>query len=238
MTRARLLLTLVLALCLCLPAASALAKRPGGGGGGSIGLIAPWGNAAYSGGKISVTYSITAASSVPQSAVNAVQAGVDQWNSCFGGSTTFNETIGGTNFSTSDPGCRLSFNGDWRFVRAAAGTTPQVKISIKKGGGNIAGQTFFSADSSGFLNGARVQISGSAFGLANDAHTIWNTSTHELGHVTGLDHSNVSTDLMYPVLNGNVAIGSCEHNGLEALYGSWLPHGLPPALPTQSSVAC
>jgi hypothetical protein len=43
---------------------------------------------------------------------------------------------------------------------------------------------------------------------------------------------------MYPVLNGTVSFGSCEINGVEALYGSWLPSASTPALASTSSVAC
>jgi hypothetical protein len=102
----------------------------------------------------------------------------------------------------------------------------------------IAGQTHLRFDSFGFLSSARVQISGSSFGSANDAQVAWNVAEHELGHVVGLGHSDVSTDLMYPVLNGTVSFGSCEINGAEALYGSWLPSGSAPAPPLSTSVSC
>ena len=207
-----------------------------------IALVAPWENTAYnsSGPLVTVTYTISATNAIPLSAVHGVQAGIDHWNNClFAGSDSFNETLGSDSFSTTDTGCStLSFKGDWHFVLASAGTTPMVKISIRKGGGNIAGQTFFKFDSSGFLDGARVQISGKAFGVPNTAQEVWNVAAHELGHVVGMGHSDVSTDLMFPVINGNVAFESCEISGAEALYGSWLPSAGSPALPSSSTANC
>jgi hypothetical protein len=212
----------------------ALSAAPASATTGSIALIAPWGTAAYSNGVVTVTYSITASPAVPQGARDAVQAAIDHWNNClYNGSNSF--TSG--SFSATDSGCStLSFTGKWHFVPAVAGT-PLVKIAIKKGGGTVAGKTFSNFDSSGFLAGDRVQISGSSFGVSDD-QVVFNTADHELGHVVGLGHSNVTTDLMYPVLNGTVSFGSCEINGVEALYGSWLPSASTPALPSTSSVAC
>jgi hypothetical protein len=205
-------------------------------------LIAPWGSAAYSASapKVTVTYAISASRAVPGSALHGVQAALDHWNNClFSGSNSFSETLGSDSFSSTDSGCStLSFTGEWQFVAAGSGATPLVEISIKKGGGRIAGQTHLGFDSSGFLDSARVQISGSSFGSRNDAHVVWNIAEHELGHVVGLGHSDVSTDLMFPTLNGTVSFGSCEINGAEALYGSWLPSGSVPALPSSTSVSC
>lgn len=205
----------------------------GGGAPNTIALIAPWGSSAYDGSTVTVTYAISAASSVPASAVAAVQAAIDHWNNCVNtGSNAFSETLAGTTFASSDSNCSAH---NWRFAAAGAGASPLVTISVKKGGGMIAGSTKLSFDSAGFLAGARVQISGSSFGSQNDTQTVLDIAEHELGHVVGLGHSTVTTDLMYPILNGTTSFGSCEANGFSALY-PWL--GSTPTLPTQTSVSC
>lgn len=231
MCKAKSLLAVVVAIGVFVPAASASAY--------SIGLLRPWGNAAYNqaGSMITVTYSISAGRGVPTSAFDAVKAGFDHWNSCLSGSNAFSETLDSNTFSTTDSGCpTLSFKGDWRFLSTT--TAPLVKVSIKKGGGNIAGQTRLSYSRSGFIKAATVQISASSFGRPNTSQLVWEIATHELGHVVGLGHSNDPNDLMYPTLNNQVSIGSCEINGAEALYGSWLPDGSAPALPSSGSVTC
>lgn len=114
-------------------------------------------------------------------------------------------------------------------------------ITIKNGGGMIAGQTKLSYDRQGFIKGATVQISGSSFGLANNYSTVYEIVLHELGHAfVGLGHSDDPSDLMYPTLNGTTTIGACEASGFDALYG-WLEAGNPgtgPTLPSGSSVSC
>src|SRR5262249_12640528 len=48
----------------------------------SIGVVAPWGSAVYSGSDtITLTYSISAAKSIPSTAVDAIQQAVDDWAS-------------------------------------------------------------------------------------------------------------------------------------------------------------
>ena len=42
----------------------------------------------------------------------------------------------------------------------------------------------------------KIQISGSAFGLENDAATIQQVAMHEIGHALGLGHHSNESDLM------------------------------------------
>lgn len=186
----------------------------------SIGLIAPWGFAAYNGTSITVTYTISRGRGVPSSAQTDVQSAISQWNSCFGGGS----------------GCR-GIRPKNRFSFSSTSGSPLVTITIKKGGGNVAGSTKLSADSGGFIDAARLQISASSFGSPNTDATIKEIAVHELGHVVGLGHSTDPNDLMYPVLNGVSTFGSCEVNGFNALYSSWLGSSNPQQ-PTQSSVGC
>jgi hypothetical protein len=230
----RSLAAVVSVLAVAIPAAPASAAPD------SIDLIAPRGNAAYDAGthNIAVTYVIVASPTIPASAVHGVQAAIDHWNWCFAGNDSFTETFAPDTFTVTDSGCSgLLFKNHWEFVPPDAGTRALVSIRIKKGGGVVLGQTNLSFDSSGFLDAARMQISGSTFGLANGAQVVWNIAAHELGHVVGLGHSDVETDLMFPSINGTVSFGSCEIDGAEELYGSWLP-GSDPALPSVDPVPC
>jgi hypothetical protein len=130
-------------------------------------------------------------------------------------------------------------SGHFNVQQGSGGVT--VPITIKNGGGNVAGQTKLSHDRQGFLKGATVQISGSSFGLANDYGTVYEIVLHELGHAfVGLGHSTDPADLMYPTLNGSNSIGACEAAGFDALYG-WLEDGKPstgPTLPGAGSTSC
>jgi Matrixin len=194
----------------------------GGGGSGSysIALIAPWGTAAYDGSKITVTYTLGASPGVPATARTAVGNAISSWNSCFGGGSG----CGGITPKT-------------RFMFTATSGSPLLTITIKKGGGVVAGSTKLSFDSSGLIDGARLQISAASFGSPNTTQTVYEIALHELGHVVGLGHSTDPNDLMYPVLNGVTSFGSCEVNGFNALYSSWLGSSSPKS-PAQSSVSC
>lgn len=199
------------------------AHRGGGGGGSggySIGLIAPWGDAALTGtDAITLTYSVSASPTVAQTAINAATAAAQEW----------------AGWVSSHDG-----RGQFTIEQAPAGSAT-VQITIKAGGGKIAGQTKLSYDTQGFIDQATVQISGSSFGLSNDYATVYEITLHELGHAfIGLGHSNDPTDLMYPTINGTTTIGTCESSGFDALYG-WLEDGnasTGPTLPASSSAPC
>ena len=195
----------------------------GGGGGApssySIGLIAPWGPAALTApDTITLSYSVSASSNVSQTAVQAALNAASAW----------------AGWLSSHDG-----SGHFNVQQGTGGVT--VPITIKNGGGTVAGQTKLSYDRQGFIKGATVQISGSSFGLANNYDTVYEIVLHELGHAfVGLGHSTDPTDLMYPTLNGSNSIGTCEAHGFDALYG-WLEDGnaaTGPTRPSGSSTSC
>jgi hypothetical protein len=206
-------------------APSGLADPPpwahgGGGGGYSIGLLAPWGNAVLSGSdSITITYSVSGSRNVPQAAIDAATAAAQTWQ----GWLSSHDRSGTFTVEETSKGSAI------------------VPITIKPGGGRIAGQTKLSYDSQGFIDDATVQISGSSFGLSNDYDTVYEITLHELGHaLVGLNHSDDPKDLMYPTLNGTKTIGPCESSGFDALYG-WLEDGSVSTGPTQpdsNSVGC
>src|SRR5215470_11864861 len=158
----------------------------------TIQLVAPWGNTVYTNtDTITLTYSISAGRKVPQQAVTAVQTAISAWQ---------------TFFSTNQG------SGHFNVTLAAPGTAANVPITIKNGGGNILGQTKFSLDSQGFIKAAPVAISGSSFGLANNAATVTYIAEHEFGHaLVGLGHSDDPADLMFPTIGvSNPGLGACE----------------------------
>ena len=225
-------LRLVLAIVFAVPAAFMAASQASAGpppwahghAGGApssytIGLIRPWGLAALtSPDTVTLSYSVSASRNVSQNAVQAASDAANAW-----------------------AGWLSSHDGSGHFLVQEGGGGATVPITIKNGGGRIAGQTKLSYDRQGFIKGATVQISGSSFGLANDTSTVYEIVLHELGHAfVGLGHSDDPSDLMYPTLNGTTTIGSCEASGFDALYG-WLKDGnsgTGPTLPSATSVSC
>jgi matrixin len=200
---------------LCIAAAVSLVGIAGAAA-FSINLIAPWGPSVYQSSTktITLTYSISASKPVSATATTAASNAASAWATWLGSESHHHFVV----------------------VQAVGGVAT-VPITIKNGGGQIAGSTKLSFDRQGFIAGARVQISGSSFGLANNPDTVYEITLHELGHAfVGLGHSNDPNDLMYPYLNGVTTIGACESSGYSVLY-SWLGSSNP-ILPAVGSVTC
>jgi hypothetical protein len=179
-------------------------------------LIGPWGPSVLTApntDSITLTYSVSAQQQVPTEALDAARQAASDWAawvSSHDGSGTFT-------------------------IEQAVGGTPTVPITIKNGGGVIAGKTKLTLDKQGLIKAASMQISGSNQGLENDPDTVYEITLHELGHAfIGLNHSDDPTDLMYPILNGSMSIGTCEENGSTS--SAWLMDGMVRAPSPQQSV--
>jgi hypothetical protein len=94
----------------------------------------------------------------------------------------------------------------------ARGTGENFKITMKKGGGVIAGMANRKFNRQGFVTSVTLSISLKAFGLPNDQATIGEITRHEAGHALGLSHADFD-DLMDPTVGGVNTISACDVDG-------------------------
>ncbi|HLF70983.1 MAG TPA: matrixin family metalloprotease [Dehalococcoidia bacterium] len=116
-----------------------------------------------------------------------------------------------------------------------------IAITLKKGGGVIAGVTQRSFDrKSSLVKKVTVSISLKAFGRVNDQATIGEVTRHEFGHVLGLGHADSDLDLMDPTVGGYAFIGSCDVTGVTTANNWYFDGnaGTGPAPPSVFSVTC
>jgi hypothetical protein len=96
-------------------------------------------------------------------------------------------------------------------------TKGDIEIHFKKGGGMIAGQALRNFDANGFMTSVRIQISGSAFGTANNVVIVEQVVKHEFAHALGIGHANFAGDLMSTtVQSGTGTISTCDINSVIA----------------------
>lgn len=83
-----------------------------------------------------------------------------------------------------------SNTGLTRFEQADSGTSADITIRVRRGGGQIAGQELTrNSDRDGAANESIVHISGSSFGDFDDAYArTLSVTLHELGHSFQLGH--------------------------------------------------
>lgn len=213
---------------------------------GTLDIGAPWGPAdqdtASAVPRVEVSYTIKANGNVPSEAVDAVEAGVQAWIAAINvreasDSNDWDFDIvpfsDATLPSGSSPGSpvfachRGPDRPDGGGCGDNGGTTddePDIEIQLKKGGGLIAGSAQSSFDNDGFREHVKIQISGSAFGLASDADKVKLITMHELGHAFGLRHHSNDNDLMGPTVGGEDFISECDLDGFEESH-HWLTGG-------------
>lgn len=123
---------------------------------------------------------------------------------------------------------------------APAGAKADITISLKKGGGVIAGMTKRRFDRQWFVKSVTISISLKAFGVANDQDTIGEVARHEVGHALGLGHAHADCDdLMNPTVGGEADISAADVNGVKAAqHWKLVDRSLIPHQPHVSTVAC
>ncbi len=154
-----------------------------------------------------------------------------------GGATTDQNTV---NAAVQDWAAQTYNGHSLELIPVSASTkTANVTITLKSGGGVIAGSTKWRFDGNGFITSVTIQISLKSFGSPNDQATIGEIAKHEFGHALGLNHADFSTDLMSPVLNGVTAISACDVNGVVVAQAwKFVSNSTTPAAPSASSVTC
>jgi hypothetical protein len=156
-----------------------------------------------------ITYSIVG--TTDQDIIDAITAGVEDWEDAIN-------------------------DNDVHFDLVVSGA--EVTIRYKRGGGTVAGSTSRSG-SGGFISGASMSISGKAFGTATSSSELTTVTSHEWGHVLGLNHANGSGLLMSPSLNsGSPTITACDRGAAEYVLDWIIDGGSTPIAPALSSFAC
>jgi len=156
-----------------------------------LALCCPWNAAlkdANSNGIPDLTYSISGGGTQDQATVDAA---VQNWATALnGGAYTF------------------------ELNKVDAGTGENIKITMKKGGGMVAGMAKRSIDTSGFVKSVTISVSLKAFGVSNEQAILREVVLHEFGHALGVNHANYPGDLMDPTVGGQVNILGCDVEGV------------------------
>jgi hypothetical protein len=218
---------------------------------GTLVLGPAWGEADRTdANRVEVTYTIKAGRSVPIEAVAAVEAGIDAWNDAIDNLEAGWDfdlvpyVNGGTTSLSGGPPSgshRPEHNPPGRGGGGGNGDEPDITIQLKKGGGVIAGSAQRTLDNNGYVIKVKLQISGSAFGLQNDAATITEVTMHELGHALGLGHHSNQDDLMGTTVGyEGGGPSACDLAGF-VLVHEWLTDGVTstgPYIIPDASITC
>ena len=209
---------------------------------GTLNIGAPWGPADQSDpNRVEVSYAIKANGNIPTTTVEAVKAGVQAWISAINDRETadnnswdfdivpFSDSTLPSGISRSNPvfACHSRGNdpkGCGTPPPSNGDDKPDIEIQLKKGGGVIAGSAQ-STFENGFRVHVKIQISGSAFGLANDTATITEVTMHEFGHALALGHHSNQLDLMGTTVGyEGGGPSACDLDGFEESH-HWLTGG-------------
>ena len=222
--------------------------------GGTLNIGAPWGPANQDPTdphRVVVTYTLKATGRVPIEAVAAVEAGVQAWIDAIDGRESswdfdivpFSDSNLPSGISRGNPilACHSRGNdskGCGTPPPSNGDDKPDIVIQLKKGGGLIAGSAQSTFDN-GFRVHVKIQISGGAFGLANDAATITEVTMHEFGHALALGHHSNQLDLMGTTVGyEGGGPSACDLDGFEESH-HWLTElDTTPHTNHDSSVTC
>lgn len=134
----------------------------------------------------------------------------------------------------------VALGGALEFIEVAStDKTANVRITLKAGGGVIAGSAKRSADRSGFIKQVAISISLKAFGVPNDQAKIALVTRHEFGHALGVGHTDFAADLMAPEIGPVSAISGCDREGVrQAQHWKLVDAAATPHQPHVTSVNC
>lgn len=231
---------------------------------GTLPLGPPWGSADQTDtNQVEVSYTVKANGNIPGTALTAVERGIARWNSAIdnrepGGSGWDFDIVsfagaGGAVSASKASGPKFSkARGPKLFSHKPTHNPPgqgggppggggdgdnggaDLTIQVKKGGGAIAGSAQRTLDADGFVVAVKIQISGGAFGIANDPDTIQQVTEHEVGHALALGHHSNEADLMGQTVGyEDGGPSACDLDGFVAAH-RWLTGAAPHA----GSIVC
>jgi len=122
--------------------------------------------------------------------------------------------------------------------KADPGTTPDIILKYKKGGGRVQGHALQQNDGVCFTQ-VKITVSGKAFGSDSSAAQVQSIAMQEVGHGLGLLHSDNKKDVMYGLVqsNPNVLLSECDIAAWE-LVMKWYVDGDDPYAPGSETVTC
>lgn len=167
--------------------------------------------------KDTITYRIDNISGLSPTIQTAMEEGITDW---------------------ADHAPKNSNNEPFNIIPADPGTTPDLILKYKQGGGRVQGQALQQNDNGCFTQ-VKITVSGKAFGNDSSADQVKSIALQEVGHGLGLLHSDNNKDVMYGQVQSppNVTLSKCD---IEAwsLVMKWYVDGVSPYAPGSQTVSC